>query len=146
MSDSLVTSWTVACRLLCPWDPPGKNTGVGCHFLLQGIFLTQGSKSCLLCLQQWKVDPLPLSHLGSPLLLTEWFGVKYLNTLASTTCKIETAIILNIVLWGVKRILSQLSQKGSPRILKWVAYPFSSGSFWPRNCGFFTNWIIREVQ
>ena len=29
-------------RLLCPWDFPGKNTGVGCHFLLQGIFLTQG--------------------------------------------------------------------------------------------------------
>ena len=32
-------------RLLCPWDSPGKNTGVGCHFLLQGIFLTQGSNS-----------------------------------------------------------------------------------------------------
>ena len=29
-------------RLLCPWDSPGKNTGVGCHFLLQEIFLTQG--------------------------------------------------------------------------------------------------------
>ena len=30
-------------RLLCPWDSPGKNTGVGSHSLLQGIFLTQGS-------------------------------------------------------------------------------------------------------
>ena len=29
-------------RLLCPWDFPGKNTSVGCHLLLQGIFLTQG--------------------------------------------------------------------------------------------------------
>ena len=29
-------------RFLCPWNSPGKNTGVGCHFLLQGIFLTQG--------------------------------------------------------------------------------------------------------
>ena len=28
-------------RLLCPWDSPGKNTGVGCHFLLQGILRTQ---------------------------------------------------------------------------------------------------------
>ena len=28
-------------RLLCPWVFPGKNSGVGCHFLLQGIFLTQ---------------------------------------------------------------------------------------------------------
>ena len=35
-------------RLLCPWDSPGKNTGVGCHFLLQGIFLTQGLHLCLL--------------------------------------------------------------------------------------------------
>ena len=30
-------------RLICPWDFPGKNTGAGCHFFLQGIFLTQGS-------------------------------------------------------------------------------------------------------
>ena len=30
-------------RLFCPWDSPGKNIGVGCHFLLQEIFLTQGS-------------------------------------------------------------------------------------------------------
>ena len=33
---------------LCPWDFPGKNTGVGCHFLLQGTFLTQGSNPWLL--------------------------------------------------------------------------------------------------
>ena len=30
-------------KFLCPWNFPGKNTGVGCHFLLPGIFLTQGS-------------------------------------------------------------------------------------------------------
>ena len=41
MSDSFATPWTVA-RLLCPWDSPGKNTGVGGHSLLQGILLTQG--------------------------------------------------------------------------------------------------------
>ena len=33
------TRWTVGTRLLCPWDSPGKNTAVGCHALLQGIFL-----------------------------------------------------------------------------------------------------------
>ena len=32
----------------CPWDSPGKNTGVGCHTLIQGIFLTQGSNLHLL--------------------------------------------------------------------------------------------------
>ena len=50
-------------------------------------------------------------------------------------------------------ILYQLSHKGSPRILEWVAYPFSSRSSWPRNrtgvfCtagGFFTNWAVREA-
>ena len=49
-------------RLLCPWDFPGKNTGTGCHSLLQGIFPTQGSNLHLL---YWQVDSLPLSHLGS---------------------------------------------------------------------------------
>ena len=37
--------------LLCPWDSPGKHTGVGCHSLLQGIYLTQESSLHLLCLQ-----------------------------------------------------------------------------------------------
>ena len=53
-------------ELLCPWDFPGKSTGVGCHFLLR-IFPTQESNSCLLCLLHWQTDSLPLSHLGSPL-------------------------------------------------------------------------------
>ena len=43
MPDS-ATPWTLARQApLCPWDFPGKNTGVGGHFLLQGIFPTQGS-------------------------------------------------------------------------------------------------------
>ena len=39
-------------RLLCPWDSPGKKTGVGCHVLLQGIFQVQGLNPCLLCLPE----------------------------------------------------------------------------------------------
>ena len=57
----------VSANLLCPWDSPGKNTGVGCHSLLQGIFLTQGSNLCLLNLFHCQVDSLPLCHLGRPL-------------------------------------------------------------------------------
>ena len=83
-------------------DSPGKNTGVGCHALLQGIFPTQG---------------------------------------------------LNPGLPHYRRILFQLSHQGSPRILEWVAIPFSSGSSWLRNwtrvsCiagGFFTSWATREA-
>ena len=45
---TLCDPWTVATSLLCPQDFPGKNTGVGCHSLLQGIFLTQRSNLGLL--------------------------------------------------------------------------------------------------
>ena len=63
-------------------DSPGKNTGVGCHALLQGIFSTQGSNP------------------GLP---------------------------------HCRQILYQLSCKGSPTVLEWIAYPFSRGCSQPRN-------------
>ena len=72
--------WPV--KLLCPWGFSRKNTGLGCHALLQGIFPTQGSNSGLLHFRQ---------------------------------------------------ILYNLNHPGSPRMLEWVAYPFSRGSSWPRN-------------
>ena len=84
-------------------DSLGKNTGVGCHVLLQGIFPIQGSNP-------------GLPH-----------------------CR-----------WS----LYCLSHQGSPRILEWVAYPFSRGSSQPRDWtqvshtadGFFTFWTNREAQ
>ena len=48
-------------------DSPGKNTGVGCHALLRGIFSTQGSNSCLLRLLHWQADSLPLVPPGKPI-------------------------------------------------------------------------------
>ena len=53
-------------RLLCPWDSPSRNTGVGCHALLQGIFPTQGSNPGLLHCRQILYQ---LSHQGSPILV-----------------------------------------------------------------------------
>ena len=50
VSASLQSHGLQPARILCPWDSPGRNTGVGCHFLLQGIFPTQGSSLRLLCL------------------------------------------------------------------------------------------------
>ena len=47
-----------------PWDFPDKNTGVGCPFLLQGIFPTQGSNLHLLRLLHWQPNSLLLSHQG----------------------------------------------------------------------------------
>ena len=49
-------------RLFCPWNSPGKNTRVGSHSLLQGIFLTQGLNPGLLYCRQILY---PLSHQGS---------------------------------------------------------------------------------
>ena len=52
VSNSLQSHGLWPTRLLCPWDSPGKNAGVGCHFLLQGIFLTQGLNLGLLHCRQ----------------------------------------------------------------------------------------------
>ena len=57
------TPWTVACQDLCPHNFLGMSIGVSCHFLVQGIFPTQGSNLLLLCLLHWQEDCLPLCHL-----------------------------------------------------------------------------------
>ena len=63
------TPWTVACRLLCPWDLPGKNTRVYCHPLVQGIFPTQGSNpGSLRCRQILYCQ----SQQGSPIANKMW--------------------------------------------------------------------------
>ena len=64
MSDSLWPRGLWLTRLLRPCDSPGKNTGVDCHFLLQGIFPTQGLNPCL---PHCKQTLNHLSHQGSPL-------------------------------------------------------------------------------
>ena len=66
MSDSLQHYGLQSARLLCPWDSPGKNTGVGCHAVLQGIFLTQGLNPCLLQLLHWQPSSLTLAPPGKP--------------------------------------------------------------------------------
>ena len=59
------TPWTASPpRLLCPGGLfPRQGPGMGCHFLLQGIFPTQGPNPHILCLLRWQVNALPLSHL-----------------------------------------------------------------------------------
>ena len=72
-----IRSVTRSCPTLCnpmdcslpgssfPWNFPGKNTAVGCHFLLQVIFQTQGSNPSLLHLLPWQAESVPLCHWGS---------------------------------------------------------------------------------
>ena len=68
VSDSVLPYGLYPTGLLCPWNSPGENTGVGCHFLLQGIFLSQELNWGLLHCRQ---IPYQLSHQGSP-------GVKHM--------------------------------------------------------------------
>ena len=71
VSQSCLTLQPQPARLLCPSDSPSKNTGVGCHALLQGIFLTQGSNPRLLCLLDCQADSLlPAPH-GKPIRNTD---------------------------------------------------------------------------
>ena len=66
MSNSLWPHGLLPARLLCQWDFPGKNTGIDCHFLLQGIFPTQGSNPRLLHYRQilyhWATRNAPSSY------------------------------------------------------------------------------------
>ena len=64
-------------RLLCPWDFPSKNTGVGCHFLLQEIPNQESGSLC-----HWQADSLPLCHLGSPIRIELLFKVIVLHEIS----------------------------------------------------------------
>ena len=67
-----------ATRLLCLWNFIGKNTRVCCHFLLQGIFLTQGS---ILHPLHWHTNSLPLSHQESPCMYILYSKNIFIHTL-----------------------------------------------------------------
>ena len=72
MSDSLRPHGLKPTRLLCLWDSPGENTGVGCHFLLLEIFLSQGLNLCLLCRRRILYPP---NHFGS----TKFLALEHLH-------------------------------------------------------------------
>ena len=83
--DSLWSHGLQSTRLLCPWDFPGKDTGEGCHFLIQGVFLLH----CRQILYQ-------LSYKGSPKEL------HYLETIRMTRISLLEG-------WGAIQILCQVN-------------------------------------
>ena len=118
------------------------------HFLLQGIFPTQGSNPGLL---HWRQILYQMSHQRTPsneysVLISfriDWFdpltvqGILQARILEWVTFPSPGGLSNPRDRMQVSRIAGrffyQLSHKGSPRILKWVAYPFSSRSSRPRN-------------
>ena len=155
----------------CPWDSPGKNTGVGCHFLLQCMKVKSESEvaQSYLTLR----DPMDCSPPGSSIhgifqaRVLEWGAIAFSVWLYGpwNSPGQKTGVGCHSLLQGIfptqgpnpgfphcRQILYQLSHQQSPRILEWVAYPFSSRSSRPRNqtgvsCiagRFFTSWATRE--
>ena len=96
MSNSLWPHGLQPARLLCPWDSPGKNTGVGCHFLLQGILPTQGSNLHLLSLPHSQVNSLPLMLPGKPkkyIMLSNYFDLESMEEL----CLHDGKYVINVI-------------------------------------------------
>ena len=85
-----VTPWTVATRLLCPWNFPGKDTAVGSHFLLQELFPTQGSNPGLLHCRQILYH---LSHQASPYLALD------VKSKGKRLCRGELKPAMHTALW-----------------------------------------------
>ena len=86
----LATPWTVARQAPLSMGIPRQEYWSGLPFLLQGIFPTQGSNSCLLRLLHWQADSLPLSPLGSPQLPVGTFHSKGMLGSAGTG---QTALV-----------------------------------------------------
>ena len=79
-------------------NSPGKNIEMGCHALLQGIFLTQGLNPCLLHLLQWQMTSLPRCRLGGPISPYTFFHFN------STVAVISFSFYLCLVYISLSRI------------------------------------------
>ena len=118
----------LSCVQLCSWDIPGKNIGVGCHFLLQRIFPTQGSKPDLLHCRQ---TPYWLSHERSP---KEWKWELLSHVLFATPWTSS---------WNSP---SQNTGVGSLYPLQGIFPTQGSDSGLHIINGFFTSWATKEAQ
>ena len=82
-------------RLFCPWNFPGKNTGVGFQALLQGTFLMQGSNMRVLDLH-WKVGSLPLAPPGKPMTLKTEISVSQHSPVKTWDLKSYSAAFMTV--------------------------------------------------
>ena len=89
-----VTLWTIARQAPQEWDSPGKNTGMGCYALLQGIVPIQGLNPSLLCLLNWQAGSLPQAPPGKPLLY-----IPLQKSHQSFRCQIESQMTRIKTLW-----------------------------------------------
>ena len=127
MSNSLQPQGLQPARLLCPWDFPGKNTGVGCHFLLQGIFPTQGSNPGLPHCRQTLYC---LSHQGSP---HQGRGDQEITKISVQFSSVVQSCLTLCDPMDCSPPGSFVHGIFQERILEWVAISFSRVSSQPRD-------------
>ena len=130
-----MTLWPAS--LLCPWDSPGKKTGVGCHALFQGIFPTQGSNLCLLayCTGRWVL----YHYLGRPFIYV-WRFYNFQSTFIS----------INLIMWFSQQVckyypyfnkwetdefrkvsnFTKVTELVHGRAVTWMQEDYSSRTFW----------------
>ena len=149
MEEYCLANWSWSQPQNCGWELEGWLSGIG--RVKPAYVSIPHSKS------KWRESPSVVSNSLWPHGLHSSWNSPGRNTgVNSLSCLqgIFPSQELNPSLLHCRQILYQLSHKGSPRILKWVVYPFSSRSSWPRNwtrvsCitgGFFTNWAIRKAS
>ena len=118
-----VTPWTVAwTKLLHPWDFLGKSTGVGCHFLLQGIFLTQGSNP-------------GLPHCRQTLYRLSYQGISYCNEDGrSQLLQLRPSAVKYIHIFKCLQFLKYLYQNGKigPKLGKYLRLSYLVKDFYPK--------------
>ena len=117
-------------RLLCSEDSPGRNTGMGCHALIQGIFLTQGSNSCLVHLLHWQAGSLPLSATSLKTTHLLWIVVQdqlYFQSLLCSVIWICSSCVPPSVRCGIHTVVYSMVFKSFVMLFK-----IKSIHEWPR--------------
>ena len=174
VSDS-VTPWTIACQAPLSMGFSRQEYWMGCHFLLQGIFLTQWLNPCFLHLLHWSefsqscptlCNPMGCSLSGSPLHGILQASPTLTGDYLPLTLLVSPKYLIKVN-EKVKVLVAQIlcgpmyfSPPGSSvhgilqtRLLVWVAIPISKGCSWPSDrtwvsciAGiFFTIWVTRGI-
>ena len=109
-------------KLLCPWDSPGKNTGVGCYSILQGICPTQGSNPGLLHCRQILCH---LSYRGGPKIhyFKVSFALTYFHVSRDNIDKEILDLYCFLVLLSIKQPLKWSEVKWSHSVMSYSLWP-----------------------
>ena len=132
MSDSVRLHRWQSTRLPCPWDSPGKNTGVGCHFLLQCMKMKSESEVSQSC--PTPSDPMDCSPLGSPVpgilqaRVLEWAAIAF-SDLYANECQIFVVSSCELSYMCLQRDAEQDSPSSHSFLLPFQDFLVQEASF-----------------